>query len=73
MPLGNMFVQGHIDIKQGKVTSRGGKVPDGTYHVILGLERKQGVVWSDKEAIEEGIKPKRMFRGMTLKEKSKEW
>ena len=41
--------------------------------MIKGLEGTQEVVWSDKEAEENKIKPKEMKSGMTLKEKSKEW
>ena len=51
----------------------GKKAEEGRYHVITGLEPDQEVVWSDEEANEAEIKPKRMHSGMTKKEKSKEW
>ena len=71
--IANLFKQGHLTIKNGKALLDGKAVKDGTYHVIVGLEETQEVVYSDKEAKEAKIKPKRMRAGMTLKQKSKEW
>ncbi len=71
--IANMYVQAHLVIKDGKVYMDGKKAEEGRYHVISGLEPEQEKVWSDEEAEEANIKPKRMRKGMTKKEKSKEW
>lgn len=70
---GNLFEQGHLVVSDGSVTINGGPVEDGTYHVITGLEPTQDSCWSDEQAIENGIRPKHMFTGMTFEEKAKEW
>lgn len=71
--IANMFKQGHLVIKDGKVFINGKKAKDGVYHVITGLEPKQDVNWSDREAKKHNIKPKKMRAGMTNKQKSREW
>jgi len=71
--IANLFKQGHLTIKNGKALLDGKAVKDGTYHVIVGLEETQEVAYSNKEAKEAKIKPKRMRAGMTLKQKAKEW
>lgn len=71
--IANMFKQIHLWVKDGKVYLDGKEIKEGTFHVIGGLEPTQGVVWSDKEAEDNGIHPKAMKQGMSLKEKSKEW
>jgi len=72
--LGNMFTQDTIIIKDGKCYDENNKLlKDGTYHTISGLEPEQEVCWSDSQAEENGIKPKRMVAGMTYKQKAKEW
>ena len=71
--IANLFKQAHLVIKNGKVTLDGKTVKDGTFHVIVGFEPTQEIVWSDEEAKEAKIKPKAMKAGMTLKEKAKEW
>ncbi len=71
--IANMFEQAHLFIKDGKVYLDDKEIKEGLFHVIKGLEGTQEVVWSDKEAEENKIKPKEMKSGMTLKEKSKEW
>lgn len=71
--IANLFQQGHLVIKGGKALLDGKAVKDGTFHVIIGLEKTQKVVWTDAEAKEAKIKPKKMRAGMTLKQKAKEW
>lgn len=71
--IANLFDQGHLTIKNGKALLDGKAVKDGTYHVIVGLEEKQEVAYSNKEAIAAKIKPKKLRAGMTLKQKAKEW
>jgi len=71
--IGNMFQQAHLWIEGGKVYLEGNEVKEGYFHIISGLEPSQEVVWSDIEAKENGIKPKAMVAGMTLKEKAKVW
>ena len=71
--IANMFEQTHLWIKDGKVYLNGEEIKEGVFHVVKGLEPKQEVVWSDKEAEENKIKPKKMKIGMTLKDKAKEW
>jgi len=71
--LGNLFEQAHIVIYNGKVTLNGQLIDEGTFHVIYRLEPTQEVSWSDEEAQEKEITPKRMRAGMTLRQKAKEW
>ncbi len=71
--IGNMFVQGHLVVKDGSVKLNGKKVSEGMFHILIGLEPTQEVSWSDQEAEESGINPKGMHDGMTLKEKAKVW
>gem|GEM_PF-6974295 len=71
--IANLFEQAHLDIKGGKAYLDGKLVKDGTFHVIVGLEKTQKVVWTDEEAKAAKIKPKSMRAGMTLKQKAKEW
>lgn len=71
--LGNLFEHGHLVVRDGKIFINGKKAGDGVYHVIVGLEGKQDVSWSDKEAKEHGIKPKKLRSGMSFKKKAKEW
>lgn len=70
----NLFTQIHITIKNGKAVDDNGKpMQDGVYHLISELEPTQDVCWSDEQAKEQGITPKRIFAGMTFKQKAKEW
>ena len=71
--VGNMFEQGHLVVKDGKVTLDGKKVDDGTFHVLTRLEPSQEVVWGDHTAKENNITVKKMEAGMSLKDKSKVW
>lgn len=71
--IANMFEQIHLLIKDGKIYLDDKEIKEGLFHVMKGLEPKQEVVWSDEEAEENKIKPKKMITGMTLKEKAKEW
>lgn len=71
--IANMFEQTHLWIKDGKVYLDGKQVKEGVFHVVKGLEPTQEVVWGDKEAEENKITAKKIKRGMTLKEKAKEW
>ena len=71
--IANLFQQGHMVLKDGKVTLDGKAVKDGTYHVITGLEETQEVAYSEKEAKDAGIKPKSMRSGLSLKKKAKVW
>uniref|UniRef100_A0A6M3JSF1 Uncharacterized protein n=2 Tax=viral metagenome TaxID=1070528 RepID=A0A6M3JSF1_9ZZZZ len=71
--IGNMFTIEHLRVENNKVSLNGKQIKNGTYHVIVGLEPTQNVVWSDEEALEHGITPKMMPEGMTYKQKSKEW
>jgi hypothetical protein len=71
--IANMFTQAHLWLEDGKVYLDGKEIKEGIYHVIIGLEPTQDVCWSDENAIENGITPKRMVAGMTYKQKSKEW
>ena len=71
--LGNMFEQEHLWIEKGKVYLGKKQIKEGIFHVIKGLEPTQEVAWSDEEAEDAGIKPKKMRSGMTLKDKSKVW
>jgi len=71
--LGNLFTQAHLLIKNGKVFLDGKEVKEGLFHVLTGLEPKQEVAWSNEEAKENGIRPKEMKAGMTLKQKAEEW
>lgn len=71
--IGNLFEQGHLAIRDGKIFIDGKKAKDGVYHIIMRLEPTQDVCWSNEEAEENDIKPKEMKAGMTFKQKSKEW
>ena len=71
--IANMFEQGHLVVRDGKAYLEGKLVREGSFHVIVGLEPTQKVVWSDEDARENGITPKNMVAGMTLKQKGKEW
>lgn len=71
--IGNLFEQEHLLIKNGVAYVNGKKVKDGLLHIIKGLEPTQEVVWSDAEAKENKIRPKKIYAGMTLKKKAKEW
>lgn len=71
--IANMFVHEHLWIEKGKVYLEGKLITEGVFHVITGLEETQEVAWSDEEAIDNGITPKKMVEGMTLKQKGKEW
>lgn len=68
-----MFGQGHLVVKDGKITLDGKKVEDGTYHVLKCLEPEQEVAWSEDEAKENNIDVKKMKSGMTLNDKAKVW
>ncbi|GAH39230.1 unnamed protein product, partial [marine sediment metagenome] len=59
--LGNAFELEHLE-KDGEI-----------YHIIKGLEPSQNVSWSDEQAREEGISPKKMKKGMSFPEKADEW
>lgn len=71
--LGNMFEQGHLVIEDGRPTIDGKKINNGVFHFIKGLVEDQDIAWSDEEAEEYGIKPKKMVSGMSFKDKAKEW
>lgn len=71
--IANLFQQAHLVIKKGKAYINGNAVQDGTFHVIIGLEKGQEVAWTDKEATGAKIKPKKLRAGMSLKQKAKEW
>lgn len=71
--IANLFVHGHLVVRDGKIFIDGKKAKDGVYHVITGLELTQDVSWSDKQAEENDIRPKKMKAGMKFKQKSKEW
>lgn len=71
--MANMFVQEHLAVEDGKTFLNGRVIKDGVFHIIQGLEKTQEVVWSNQEAQENKITPKRVKAGMTLKEKAKEW
>lgn len=71
--IANMFEQAHLLIKDGKAYLNNREIKEGLFHIIKGLEPTQEVVWSDEEAKENKIKPKKMIAGMSLKEKAKEW
>ena len=71
--MGNLFEQGHLVIRDGKIFINGKKAKDGVYHIITGLEPKQDICWSDEEAKDHDIKSKKMKAGMKYKQKAKEW
>lgn len=71
--IGNLFEQVHLWIDKGKIYLDGKQIKEGHFHVIKGLEQKQEIAWSEEEATDAGIKPKRMMSGMTLKQKAKVW
>lgn len=71
--IANLFEQEHLVVEDGRAFFKGKGVKDGVYHVISGLESTQEVCWSDEEAEEHKIKPKKLAAGMTYKEKAKIW
>jgi hypothetical protein len=71
--IGNLFEQVHLWIDKGKIFLDGKEIKEGHFHVIKGLEETQEVAWSEEEATDAKIKPKRMMSGMTLKQKAKVW
>ena len=71
--IANMFVQNHLVVRDGKAFLNGKLVKNETFHVLVGLEPSQQVVWSDDAAVKSKIRPKKMVAGMTLKAKEKEW
>lgn len=71
--IANLFKQGHMVVKDGKVSLDGKTIKEGTFHVIIGLEPTQEVCYSNAEAEQAGIKPKGLRSGMTRKQKAKEW
>lgn len=71
--IANLFEQGHLVIKDGKVTLDGKAVKEGTYHVIIGLEPTQEVSYSNAMAAKAGIKIMKLRSGMTAKQKVKVW
>jgi len=72
--LGNMFIQSHIKVIDGKCYDESGKpIQNGIFHIITGLEPKQDVCWSNEDAKDKGITPKSMVAGMSYKDKSKKW
>jgi len=71
--IANLFEQGHLVIKDGKAVLNGKTLKEGTFHVIIGLEKTQEACYSNTEAEKANIKPKAMKMGMTRKQKSKEW
>lgn len=71
--IGNLFQQEHLTIKNNKVYINNKEIKEGNFHIIIGLESTQEVVWSDAMAEENNITPKKMKSGMTLKQKAKIW
>ena len=71
--IANLFEQGHLIVKDNKITLNGKIIKDGTYHILVGLEPTQEVSYSDASAEKAGIRPKRLVSGMTAKQKAKEW
>jgi len=71
--IANLFIQGHLLIKDNVAYINGKKINEGIFHIITGLEETQDVSWSDEEAQENNIDIKQMKSGMTFKEKAKEW
>lgn len=71
--IANLFEMSHLLIKNGKCFLDGKQIKDGVFHAIIGLEPEQEVIYSDDEAMDNKITPKRMVSGMTLKQKAKEW
>jgi hypothetical protein len=71
--IANMFEQEHLIVINGKVYYKDKQIKEGVFHVISGLEKEQEVCWSDEQAIEHSIIPKKMIPGMTYKKKAKEW
>jgi len=71
--IGNLYEQGHLEIKGGKAYLDGKLVKDGLFHIIKGFEKSQEVAYTNAEAVKAKIKPKAMKAGMTLKQKAKEW
>jgi len=71
--IANLFEQGHMVIKDGKVSLDGKTIKEGTFHVIIGLEPTQEVCYSNREAYEFKIRAMKLRSGMTRKQKAKEW
>lgn len=71
--IANMFEQEHLIVVNGKVYYKNKQIKNGVFHVISGLEETQQTCWSDEQAVENKITPKKMVPGMTYKNKSKEW
>lgn len=71
--IANLFEQAHLAVKKGVAYLEGKKIQDGIFHVIKGLESTQEAIWSDVEAEKNKIKPKAMEKGMSRKDKAKEW
>ena len=71
--IANMFEQSHLVVKNGIPFLNGKRLKDGTYHLLVGLEQTQDVMWSDEDAQAQGIKPKQMSAGMSAKEKARKW
>lgn len=71
--IANLFEQTHLLVKDGRTYLDGKEITDGLFHIIKGLESTQEVAWSDDEAVEGKIRPKKMGMGMTLKQKAREW
>jgi len=71
--IANLYEQRHLVVKNGKATIDGSPGQDGTYHVIIGLEPTQDIMWSDEDAKKAGIAAKAMKAGMKATQKSKEW
>lgn len=71
--IGNLFELTHLAVIDGQCHIDGQPIQDGVYHIISRLEPTQQVAWSDQEAEENNIKPKKMEAGMTYEEKAEEW
>ena len=71
--IANMFEQSHLVVKNGIPFLNGNRLKDGVYHLLVGLEQTQDVMWSDEDAQAQGIKPKQMSAGMSAKEKARKW
>jgi len=71
--IANLFEQDHLLIKDGKAYLDRKQITDGLFHIIKGLEPTQEIAWSDDEAVKGKVRPKKMSKGMSLKQKAKEW
>lgn len=71
--IGNMFLQGHLIVKDGHIHIDGKEIKNGSFHIIVGLEPTQEVTWSDEEARRAGIDQKPMHDGLTRRQKSAVW